>query len=446
LAVTQIAQMAVMTTDVIMLGRLGKSALASAAIGMTVYYFAWLIGVGPVSALAPMISQAVGREAAPAELRRIARMGVWSIVLVSGPLAVILLFARPILLALGQDPELAAGAGRLVSLLAIGLPFSLLYQALRNICAALGRPTSALWVMAATILFNAAADYTLIFGHFGCPPLGLAGAGLATSASAIFSALAMAGVMQAMGGLRRRRLFRRFARFHSGTLGETLRLGMPIGLTMIFEAMLFNTMTLVMGAFGSAALAAHQIALNVASLTFMAPLGIAMAATIRVGAAAGAKDWLGVRRAGITAMALGCSVVGVFGLVMALFGEGLAGLYLPGRSPADWRVIVLAGQFLKVAAAFQMFDALQVVAALSLRGLKDARAPLLIAGASYWLVGAPLCLGLAFGCHLQGLGVWIGLALGLAAAAASMTLRFFVLSRPPRRQSADLEGLLTFPV
>jgi MATE family multidrug resistance protein len=202
---------------------------------------------------------------------------------------------------------------------------------------------------------------------------------------------------------------------------------------MMFEAMLFNVMTLVMGSFGTTSLAAHQIALNFASITFMVPLGIGMAATVRVGLAAGAGDAHAVRRSGFTAMVMGVGFITLCGAGMALFGAGIAGLYVGGRAPQDLAVIATAALFLKVAAAFQVFDALQVVAGQSLRGLKDARAPMYIAGGSYWLAGAPVCLLLALTFGMKGLGIWIGLAVGLAVAAAALSTRFALLTRNPGR-------------
>ncbi len=430
LAATQLAQMAVLTTDIIMLGRLGRTALASAAIGNTVFYFAWLIGIGPMSALAPMIAQALGARAhAVGEVRRIVRMGLWAILLLAPPLMTFLLFARPILLAAHQEPMLARGAGQFVAMLAIGLPFSLTYQGLRNVASALGHARPALAVMGATILFNILGGYTLIFGHFGAPQLGIVGAGLATSASMIFSALAMATIIRFTPGLHRYRILRRFHRPAWKKLQETFRLGAPIGVTILFEAMMFNVMTLVMGTFGAEALAAHQVALNVASITFMGPQGIGMAAAIRVGLAAGAEDYPGVRRAGYTAMAAAAVLIGVCGLAMALFGVNIAELYISGRTAQDLAAIALAVSFLRVAAAFQIGDALQVVGAMALRGMKDARAPMLMAGASYWLAGAPMCIFLGVGLHMGGLGVWLGLGFGLTVAAVCMVLRFRHLSR-----------------
>ena len=229
--------------------------------------------------------------------------------------------------------------------------------------------------------------------------------------------------------LRAYRIFRRFARPAMARLKEVFWLGMPIGLTMMFEAMLFNAMTLVMGTFGAAPLAAHQIAMNVPSITFMVPLGIAMAATIRVGKFAGAGDEAGVRRAGYSAMVIATAFMSLTGVALAVWPRAIASLYFDAHAPGAAEVIVLAVVYLRVAAAFQIFDALQVVGALCLRGLKDARAPLIIAGASYWLVGAPISIALGMGLHMQGLGIWIGLAAGLAAAAGAMCWRFYRLSR-----------------
>ncbi|MDE3117338.1 MAG: MATE family efflux transporter, partial [Pseudomonadota bacterium] len=329
LIVTQLAQMAIMTTDIIMLGRLSKTALAAAALGNTVFFFTWLIGCGPVSAVAPMIAHVLGRNPADgAGVRHIARMGLWSVLIVSVPLVTLLLFTHPILLLLGQKPELAAGAGRFVGVLCIGLPASLGYQALRNFATALGKPTAPLVVMAAAIGFNALADYTLIFGHFGFPKLGLVGSGAASAMSYSFTFLAMVAVVYATPGLRKFHIFRRFLRPAWYELAEVFRLGMPIGLTMIFEAMLFNAATLIMGTFGTASVAAHQIAINVPSITFMVPLGIGMAATVRVGLAAGGGDAHGVRRAGFGAMALGGLFMSCTALILWSFPHQIAGLYL----------------------------------------------------------------------------------------------------------------------
>lgn len=430
LIVTQLAQMAVLATDMILLGRLSTQALAAAAIGNTVYYFCWLIGSGPASAVSPMIAQLLGaRPEAKVGVRHIARMGLWAAILLPVPLMPILLSSRFILDHLGQDPMLAQGAGEFTAMLCIGLPFSFGFQVLRNYATALNKPNAALWVMLSSILFNGVVAWALIFGHLGLPKLGLTGAGLATSLSAIWAFAAMLVVIHMTPVLRGYRIFKRFARPIWSRFREIMRLGVPIGVTILFEAMLFNAMTLVVGTFGGVALAAHQVALNFASVTFMVPMGVALAATVRVGRFAGAGDREGSRRAGFTAMVVGAGLISVFSILMLFGGEWIAGLYIGGRDEQSLRVIAMTALFLKVAAAFQLVDALQVVGAMCLRGLKDARMPMVLAGAAYWLAGAPMCVFLGVYLKMEGLGVWIGLAFGLAVAAAAMCIRFHLLTR-----------------
>ena len=429
LVLTQLAQMAIMTTDVVMLGRLSKTALASAALGNTVFFFTWLVGCGPGAAVAPMIAHILGaRPNNRAGVRNVVRMGFWAVLILSVPLITLLMFTQQILLLLGQRPELAEGAGQFTRVLCWGLPFSLFYQLLRNFSTALSRPQASFWVMGTGIFFNAAGDYALIFGHFGLPRLGLVGSGLASACSYTFTFIAMVAVVHAIPELRKFRVFRRFHRLHLDKLAELFRLGMPIGVTLTFEAMLFNAATLFMGTFGTDSVAAHQIALNVASITFMVPLGVGMATTVRVGLAAGAGDGEALRRAGYTAFAIGAVFMSSVAVVLWSFPARIAGLYFADAA-ANSGVIALAVVFLRVAAAFEIFDGLQVVGAMSLRGLKDAHMPMWIAGLSYWLVGFPICLWLAFSRHLQGFGIWLGLAAGLFAAAVLMCGRFWFLAR-----------------
>ncbi len=430
LIVTQLAQMAVMTTDVVLLGRLSTEALAAAAVGNTIYYFAWLLGTGPAFAVSPMVAQTLGaRPNDRAAIRATVRMALWASALISPPMMLLMLFGEPILLALGQTPEVAKNAGAFVAMLCLGLPFTLGFNVLRNFVTALGRPNSALWVMAGMIVVNGGLAWMLIFGEFGLPALGLVGAGLATAISSALSFVAMLALVLTLPELRRHRILRRAHRPSWPKLTEVFRLGVPMGLTLMLEAMLFNTMTLLVGTFGTAPLAAHQIALNFASVTFMLPLGVAMASTVRVGLAAGAGDMAAARLSGLTAMALAVLTIIPSGLIMAFAGREVADLYLSARDAEATQVLAFAGQFLLIAAAFQLFDGLQVVGNLSLRGLKDARAPMVLAGLSYWAVGAPTCILLGVVMGLQGLGVWIGLAFGLAVAAALMCGRFVWLAR-----------------
>jgi MATE family multidrug resistance protein len=429
LALTQLAQMAISVTDTLMLGRFSKEALAGAVLGNTLFFFTWIFGSGPTAAVAPLIAHVLGAD--PNDVRNVrlvTRMGFWAVLILSVPLVAFLMFAKPILLALGQEPELADAASRFVVPLSLGLPFSLCFQVLRSYATALSRPHSPLVVMLFTIVFNAVGDYILIFGHFGAPRLGLMGSGIASACSLVFSFTAMAIVVHRKETMARYHVFREAWRPDWSRLAEIYRLGLPIGVTMLFEATLFFSANLIMGTFGVAAVAAHAIALNVPSVTFMVPLGVGLAATVRVGLAAGSGDGEAVRRAGYSAMIVAASFMAVCTVLIFVFTFDIAALYLPPIA-VNIPVLMLAVSFLRWGAAFQVFDGLQVVGALSLRGLKDARMPMWLAGASYWLIGFPTCILLGIGLHMRGVGVWMGLSAGLAAAAVAMCWRFWYLSR-----------------
>jgi MATE family multidrug resistance protein len=285
-------------------------------------------------------------------------------------------------------------------------------------------------VLGLAILFNALADYLLIFGHFDFPRLGIVGAGFASASSNIFSFVVMLGIVLGFPALKRYRVFHRIFRPDWKIFRELFKLGMPIGITMVFEVALFNGAALAMGTFGLSALAAHQIAITIPSITFMVPLGIGLAATVRVGLAAGAGDAIAARRAGFTAIAMASAFMCVTSLVLLLWPREIATLWLP-ETPENADVLALAVTFLLVASAFQLMDGIQVAASMSLRGLKDATGPMWLAGASYWLVGAPVALLLGFTFEMKGMGIWIGLAIGLLVAAVTLTTRFVILSKKP---------------
>jgi MATE family multidrug resistance protein len=427
LALTQLAQMAILATDTLMLGHLSAHALAAAALGNTMFFVAWLMGCGPANALSPVIAHELGRRGdARAGVRASVRMGFWTVALMAPPLLGFLALTRPVLLLVGEAPALADDAARFMSSLMLGLPFALLFQLLRNYATAVGRPVAPMVVMTLAILFNAGADYALIFGHFGAPRLEIWGSGLASALSNLFSTALMAAVIAAHPALARFRILRRLWRPDWAKLKELFRLGLPMGVTTLFEVMLFNSAALAMGLFGTASLAAHQIAITIPSLTFMVPLGIGLAATVRVGLARGAGDAHAARRAGFTAIGISVLFMACTSVVLLAFPRAIARAWLPDGNA---EVIALTVTFLYVAAAFQIADGIQVTAGMALRGLKDARAPMWIAGGSYWLAGAPVCAGLGFGLGWRGLGIWIGLAFGLVVAAVALTWRFVFLSR-----------------
>ena len=430
LVAMQLMQFGMVTSDIIMVGALGEKALAATSIGAVMFYVAWLSGYGPVMAVSPVVSHILGADPDDVAGTRVAvRMGLWAVALVSLPLMGLLLFSRPILLALGQPADIVEMAMPWIHVVALGLPFTLGYGVLRNFAAAAGRQGEVMVISAGALLLNIILNYILIFGHFGAPALGIVGSAIATASAHAFTFLAMLALMRFQPFFRKFQVLRGILLSDWARLRELFRLGLPMGMALIFESMLFNAATLMMGTFGAPTLAAHQVALNLAGLAFMIPLGMGQGATVRVGLATGAGDAVAARRAGYTAI-MGSVIVGTFfAACMALFPHTLVGLYLPGETQGG-EVARLAVTYLMFAAFFHLFDALQVTGLMSLRGLKDASIPMWIAGLSYWLVGFPTAWILAYNAGWQGSGVWAGLTASLAVAAIGMVWRFERISRP----------------
>ncbi len=428
--VTNLLQIALTTTDVIMLGRLGPKALAAGVLGATLLFFFVIFGIGVVSAVAPMIARERGvRSYAVREVRRTVRQGLWSAIAIAIPVWVILWFAEPIYLALGQEPDIAASAARYMATLQWSyLPF-LAYIVMRNFIAAVERPLWGLWAGAIGFIANAVADWFLIFGVFGFPRLELFGAGIATT----FSSLVLFGVLAAVvlrdRKFRRYAIFMRFWRPDWPRFRQLWALGLPIAATIVFEVSIFNAAVVLMGLISETALAAHAIAVQLVSFTFMVPLGFGQAATVRVGRAYGAGDPDAITRAGWTAYAMGVGFMAGTATLMLFAPRLLIAAFLDPTEPANRPVAELAVTFLAVAAVFQIVDGAQAVGSGMLRGLHDARVPMIFAGLGYWGVGLPLGAILAFPLHFGGVGIWIGLASGLAVVAVLMTSRWFMRER-----------------
>lgn len=426
---TQLAQMAIVTTDIIMVGQLGSFELASVTMGVTMFYFGWLLGFGPSAAVSPIIAQALGRDPNDLETPRdVLINGLWAALFFTIPIWLLFQVVEPALVWIGQDPKLAKHAAEYTHAIQWGLPFAIAFMTLRSFCTALSSPRAALLVTVLMIAANAALNYLLIYGHFGAPKLGIVGSGYASSVANAF------GFFVLLFWVFWRAPFRKFHVLKgdwwpsAARQSELMRLGMPIGMSALFEGGLFNGGVVMMGFFGPVALAAHQIAINFASITFMTAFGFAQAGTVRVGLAAGAGDPAGVRRAGYVTMTLASGIMATCGMVMAVFPGAIASLYLNHEDPNYAEVVRKASGFLLIAAAFQIVDALQVAAAYALRGLKDAQMPMLITGVSYWVIGFPVCYILAFHAGLGGVGIWWGYVISLGAAAVLLTWRFWRLA------------------
>lgn len=439
MALTQIVSFSIYTIDTIMIGRVGTEALAAAAMGTVIYFLLWMIGAGPASAVTPMVSQAIGTTIgdtgadARRDARRSVRMALWMVTLLTLPIAVLLVFVSDILIFFGQDPEVSALAQRYVIALAPGLPFALGTMVLRNFLAALNKTMMPLLIVTVTVAINAGLNAVLIFGLFGAPELGLVGAGIASSIAYALCFGMLALYVSTDRHAKVFEIFRNAREFDRERFSELVRLAWPISVTTIFEGMLFNAAALVMGTIGVRELAAYQVGLNVASMAFMLPFGFAMAGATRIGLAEGAGNAGARSRAAIATMMVAVGGMAVIALIVALFPGPIANAYMRPDSAENIATLALILGFLPIAAAFMVFDAVQIAANQLLRGLKDVTAPMIITGISFWVIGFPACYLLAVHTAAGANGVWYGLMIGLMAAFIGLGTRLWLrLRQPPR--------------
>jgi MATE family multidrug resistance protein len=425
LAAANLLQMAVYALDVIFVARLGTEALAASSLAVAIFSLLNFGFLGLTGAVAPLVAAELGRKRhAVREIRRTVRMALW---LAAGCGFVgmgLCLLGEPFMLATGQRPEVSRVAGHFLAVLSLSLIPMLIGNVLRSYVSAIGRPVFATVVTALAILVNALGNWSFIFGHLGMPALGLIGSAVSTLLTALATLLAYVVAIGRDRRLRRYRLFGRWWRPEWQRLREMMKLGVPIALTVVAEGGLFSSAAFLMGRIGEAQLAAHTVALQVAAFFFQVPFGVGQAATIRVGYHYGAGDAAAVGRAGWAALAIGFAFVGVSASAMLFAPRLIIAAYVDVAAPANAVLVAFAVQYLAVAAAFQLFDGAQAVAAGALRGLQDTRVPMLIAIMGYWLPGFGTAVLLGFATPLEGIGVWIGLAVGLVVVAALLLRRW----------------------
>ncbi|WP_337268902.1 MATE family efflux transporter [Oryzifoliimicrobium ureilyticus] len=424
----QLAQLGIHTTDVMIVGRLGAEQLAAMVLAAQFLFVILFFGSGFSIAVIPMVAQAYGQSDI-ITVRRSMRMGLWVVIAYWLLLQPAFFYAEDILLAAGQKPDVARLAADYVAIGHFGLLPGLLYNVLRALISAIGRAAVILNVTIAMLVTNAVLAYALVLGHFGLPAMGLHGAAIVSVVVQLAGFLFAAGYVQLQEETRRYEIFVRFWRPDWRAFFEVVRLGLPIGITILAEVSLFTAASLLMGHIGTIELAAHGIALQWASIAFMLPLGLGQAATVRVGVAHGQGDHLGVLRASITVLVMAVATSSIGGLLFFLEPTYLASLFLDTRAPEAEAVLAYAGPLIVIAGIFQLVDGLQAVANGVLRGLKDARIPMILALIAYWPVGFFLAWVFAFPFGMGGRGVWFGFLVGLAAAAIMLIARFYLLMR-----------------
>jgi MATE family multidrug resistance protein len=430
LIVGNFAQAAINTTDVLILGRYDVDALAASALGVNLFFAFAVFAMGLVTAASPMIATERGRMPhSVRDVRRTVRQACWASLAVCLPSWAILWNTEAIMLLLGQDPALSDAAARYVRVMMWGLFPFLIFMVLRYYVAALERPIWGVIVTVIGVAFNAIADWILVFGLFGFPELGLIGAAIASLVANGVLMLGMILVVYTVPSFRRYHLLGRFWQSDWPRFFGILSLGLPIAVTLALEVTVFNAAVFLMGLIDRASLAAHAIAIQVASLAFMIPLGLAQAATVRVGLWHGRQDATGVSRAGGVALGLGVGAALLLSATMVAIPDELVGLFVDRTDPESAPVFRLAISFLVIAALFQLVDGAQAVGAGILRGLHDTRIPMLFAAFGYWIVGLGLAIWLGFPGGMRGVGIWIGLAAGLAVVAVLMVARWMLRGR-----------------
>lgn len=414
----QLATIAMSFVDTAMAGRLGAEALAAVAVGASVWSAVMIFALGVLLAVPPAVSQlaGAGREA---ESGSLARQAGWLAVALGALSVGVVLNVEPLLRGIGVESAIVPTVVAYLRAVAWGLPALYLYLVLRFLSEGLSHTRPAMYFGILGLGVNVFGNWVLMFGHLGMPKLGAVGCGYATAL--VFWAQLAAMISYVHWGRRYRalELFSRLEPPRLRALGELAAVGLPIGVAVFIEASLFAGIALLMGSLGTGAVAGHQVAINFASVTFMVPLGIAMAITVRVGNAAGRGDAAGVALAGWTGIALALAAQVVAATVMVLAPDFVVGLYT--RDPA---VTKRAVELLMLAAIFQLSDGLQVGASGALRGLKDTRAPMLVTLIAYWLVGLPSGWLLTFRFERGPRGLWIGIIAGLTIAGLSLAVRF----------------------
>lgn len=422
---SHLAQMLLHVTDMVMLGWYSVTALAAAVIATSTFFVIFILGAGFAQAVMPMVASAIGRGD-DVQVRRDTRMGLWLSIAFGVLVYPLFWWSEPLLLALGQKPEVAALGQEFLRIAGLGMIPALLVMVLKSYLAALERTQVVLWVTLAAVGVNIAVGWALIFGNWGAPELGVRGAAIASVTVQVLTAVALAIYAGWLPELRRFRLFQRFWRPDWQALRQVFKLGMPIGLTSLAEGGMFEASAIMMGWVGTVQLAAHGIALQAAALTFMVHLGLSNATTVRTALASGAGDAVAVRRGGRVAIGLSMMFAVIVVILFLTFPEAIISVFLDRAKPEAAQILAFGTSLLAVAALFQVADSLQVMALGLLRGVKDTRVPMLIAALSYWGIGIPASYMLAFKAGYGGVGLWLGLVIGLSVAAGLLMTRFWM--------------------
>ena len=433
--VTQLAHISMGFVDTIMVGRLGPAELAGVALGNTIFFTATIFCMGVVLAVGPMVAQAFGAgDGDP--IGRSVRQGLWLSAVLAIPASIFIWNADTLLILLGQKPEVVVRAVSYLHTIVWGVFAFIAFAAIRSFCEAVSKPRPITVIAIIGVGVNILANYVLMYGKWGFPELGLVGTGWASTIAFWSTFLMVVGYVYFKKEFSRYQIFSRLGKPDPRYFMQLLRIGSPIGASLGVEMSLFMVTVMMMGWIGTVQLAAHQVAVQCAAFTFMVPLGIGMATSVRVGHAVGAGNPGEVYRAGMAGIWLSVSFMMMTAVLFWVAPRAVISLYLEMESPANADVIDIAVTLLGIAAVFQVFDGLQVAGMGALRGLKDTRRPMVLAMIAYWPIGLSMSYVLAFPLGLGEVGLWWGLVTGLGSAAIMITVRFYRMTKDPDKYMA----------
>lgn len=413
---SQLGHILVGVADSIMVGKLGAQPLAAVSLANSFFSLALTFGIGVSIAITPLVA-AVDGEGNHKRSGEIFKHGLIINLITGLGLCIIVTAASFLLYRFDQPPQVVDLTIPYLAIIAVSLIPFMFFQSYKQYAEGLSFTRTAMYITVSANILNIALNYLLIYGTWGLPALGLNGAGWATLISRIVMGFAMMAYALNSTWYKKRKM-------HLKNLSKSLtirmlKLGIPTGMQYIFEVGAFSFASIMIGWIGTKALAAHQIALNLAAISYMVATGLAAAATVRIGNQLGMKDIPNMRRAGFTAMAMGWILMSISAVIFVAFNHALPTLYID-----EAEVIELAGSLLVIAAFFQLSDGSQAVGLGLLRGMADVKVPTIITLFAYWIVALPMGYWLAFGLDWGPQGIWIGLLAGLSVAAILLFIRF----------------------